>query len=401
MRPVITIVLAAALAGAFLSADLTYVHYKTYTDTDYHSFCALSDAWNCQTVAVSSTSVFLRLPVSLWGLLVYLAYLAAALLAWADLKKERRSGIRGLGVMACMAAGGIVASALLFYVSVAVIRSKCILCVGLYAINAAIFIALAGAAIVKKENPFRWVAVDARGILPSPRAVSGFVVLAAAAVALVVFYPRLYIDDINCNVTTPLPNHGHGTCNEEATYGPADAAVVITEFSDYQCPYCAMTHFTLRKAVDMYKGKVMLKHRHFPLDQACNPLLTRPFHKHACLAARAAVCAGKQSRFWEYNDLLWKNQEDLDRESITSLADSLGLDVGKFTSCLGDKATLELIRRDIQEATNTPFVQSGMVGTPIVYVGDSPHIGGITLSEVEKIINEQLARGAEKAVGGK
>jgi protein-disulfide isomerase len=266
-------------------------------------------------------------------------------------------------------------------------------------INAVIFITLAGAAIVKKQNPLRWVAVDARGILPSPRALSGFAVLAAAAVALVVFYPRLYIDDINCNVTTPLPNNGGGTCNEEATYGPADAPVVITEFSDYQCPYCAMTHFTLRKAVDMFEGKVMLKHRHFPLDQSCNPLLTRPFHKNACLAARAAVCAGKQSRFWEYNDLLWKNQKKLNRESVIDLAGSLGLDVGAFTSCLGDKATLELIRRDIEEATNTPFVQSGMVGTPIIYVGDSPHIGGISLSELEKMINQQLAREAEKAAG--
>jgi len=72
-RPLIVVILAAAVAGIFLSADLTYVHYKTFTDMDYQSFCALSDAWNCQIVAISEYSVFWKLPVSLWGFIEQIA----------------------------------------------------------------------------------------------------------------------------------------------------------------------------------------------------------------------------------------------------------------------------------------------------------------------------------------
>jgi len=395
LRSIIVVILAAAAAGLFLTADLTYVHYKTFTDADYHSICAISDAWNCQTVAVSKYSTIFRLPVSLWGLLVYLLYLYVTIMAWVDLKNERKGGIRGLGMIFCMAVIGLGLSGLLYYLSVAVIKSKCILCVGLYFINAVIFIAVVAYAAVKRESPLRWIGVDARGLLaPLRKPLAGPAVLAVAAGLLVVFYPGLYSNPVNCDVTSSPANSSERTCNEDATYGSAGAALIITEFSDYQCPYCAMTHFTLRKAVDSFDGKVMLKHRNFPLDDACNPLVPRPFHKNACLAAKAAVCAGKQNRFWEYNDLLWKNQKDLDKKSILDVAEKLELDPDKFKSCLDKKETMAHISQDIAEATNTPFVQSGMVGTPIIYVGDHPHIGGITYSEVEKIIREQLGKKA-------
>ena len=135
LRPFIVVILAASIAGLFLSTDLTYVHYKTFTDSDYHSICEISDAWNCQTVAISEYSVFFRLPVSLWGLIVYLAYLFFTILAWIDLRRERKGGVRGLGVIFCMAVAGLVLSGILYYVSAAIIQSKCIMCVGLYIIN--------------------------------------------------------------------------------------------------------------------------------------------------------------------------------------------------------------------------------------------------------------------------
>ena len=104
----------------------------------------------------------------------------------------------------------------------------------------------------------------------------------------------------------------------------------------------------------------------------------------------AAICAGKQRSFWEYNDLLYKNQHKLSEDKMLEFAGSLGLDTAKFGKCMKDKETLEIINNDIAEATNTPFVQSGMVGTPIMYIGDRPHIGGLTFNEARKMVEEQL-----------
>ena len=387
------LLLVAAAAGMAISTDLTYVHYRSFTDSSYQSFCSISEAWNCQVVAISKYSVFLRLPVSVWGFVIYLAYLFVAVVGLLDMKTRRAEGIRGLGAAAFMAVAGMAVTGTLLYIAVHFIQSKCILCVGLYIINSAIFLGAIITVAVEKANPLTWLAVDVKGFLMSAGypmwGAAGICVLAAL---LVVFYPRLYGEDFDCSFPQGRQHdESHQTCNEEATYGTTEPALVITEFSDYECPYCAATHFALRKVVDLYPEKVMLKHRHFPLDKSCNPLVKKPFHHNACRAAKAAVCAGKQRSFWEYNDLLYKNQRQLSMEKLLDFAGSLGLDTTKFKQCMEDKATLEIISNDIAEATNTPFVQSGMVGTPIMYIGDRPHIGGITFSEARKMVEEQLA----------
>lgn len=394
-RPFIVVILAAAVTGIFLSADLTYVHYKTFTDMDYQSFCALSDAWNCQTVAISEYSVFWKLPVSLWGFIVYLVYVFVTLITWVDFRKKRKDGARGLGIVFGMGVIGAVVSAILYYICYAIIQSKCILCVGLYIINAIIFLSVAVYAFYRKESPLKWILIDIRGILLKPGLpLYGLGAAAVVVMALEIFYPRLYIEHVNCEHYNS-PSDSSRTCDEEATYGSSSAVVMITEFSDYECPYCAYTHFTLRKAVDAFPGKVMLKHRHFPLDISCNPLLKRPFHRDACLAAKASVCAGKQSSFWKFNDLLWRNRKHLEKEDMLEYARKTDLDVGKFIKCLEHKSTLDEVKRDIKEAANTSFVQSGMVGTPIIYIGDHPHIGGIGYDELVKIIQEQIAANAK------
>ncbi|MFH1435934.1 MAG: vitamin K epoxide reductase family protein [Pseudomonadota bacterium] len=388
------LLLVAAAAGIAVSADLSYVHYKSLTDSSYQSFCAISEAWNCQVVAISKYSVFLRIPVSVWGFVIYLAYLFVAVVGLLDMKAKRAEGIRGLGASVLMAAAGLAVTGILFTVSAYVIQSKCILCVGLYIVNSAIFLGAVITVAVEKANPLKWLAVDVKGFLMSAGyPMWGAACICALAGMLVIFYPRLYGEDFDC----AFPQGGggrheesHQTCNEEATYGTTEPVLVITEFSDYECPYCAATHFALRKVVDLYPDKVMMKHRHFPLDKACNPLVKKPFHRNACLAAKAAVCAGKQRSFWEYNDLLYRNQHKLSEEKIHELAGSLGLDTAEFGKCMNEKSTLEIIDNDIAEATNTPFVQSGMVGTPIMYIGDRPHIGGLTFNEARKMVEEQL-----------
>ena len=389
------LLLVAAAAGIAISADLTYVHYKSFTDSSYQSFCAISEAWNCQVVAISKYSVFLRIPVSVWGFVIYLTYLFVAIVGLLDMKAGRAEGVRGLGAASFMAAMGMVVTGILFYIAAYVIQSKCILCVGLYIVNSVIFLGFVVTIAVEKANPLKWLAVDVKGFLLS----AGYPLWGAAgicvlAVVLVIFYPRLYGEDFDCSFPQGEQHDAsHQACNEEATYGTTDPVLIITEFSDYECPYCAATHFSLRKVVDLYPDKVMMKHRHFPLDKACNPLVKKPFHRNACRAAKAAVCAGKQRSFWEYNDLLYKNQRKLSMERLLEFADSLGFDTVEFKKCMKDEATLEIINNDIAEATNTPFVQSGMVGTPIMFIGDRPHIGGITFNEAKKMVEEQLESG--------
>ena len=62
--------------------------------------------------------------------------------------------------------------------------------------------------------------------------------------------------------------------------------------------------------MDTYKDKVRVVFKHNPL----------PFHKDAPLAAQAANAAGKQGKFWEMHDVLFKNQKKLKPENINAYA---------------------------------------------------------------------------------
>ena len=69
------------LAGLIVSLYLSYSHYRVYTDVGYKSFCAISKAINCDTVSQSAYSIFLGLPVPVWGIVGYIFFLLFMLFA--------------------------------------------------------------------------------------------------------------------------------------------------------------------------------------------------------------------------------------------------------------------------------------------------------------------------------
>ena len=79
--------------------------------------------------------------------------------------------------------------------------------------------------------------------------------------------------------------------------GPADAAVTIAVFDDYQWPYCARLEPLFQQVLDKYPDDVKLVVKHFPL----------PMHKYAQKAATAALAANDQGKFWEFHSKLFKN----------------------------------------------------------------------------------------------
>ena len=109
-----------------------------------------------------------------------------------------------------------------------------------------------------------------------------------------------------------------------ALRGPAEAPVKIIEFADFQCPYCAQLNGTLAKLQNDFPGKVAVAFRNFPLKG----------HAEAVPAAENAACAAEQGKFWEMHDLLFGNQERLDRQNGIAFATRLGLDSSAFLECL-------------------------------------------------------------------
>lgn len=135
--------------------------------------------------------------------------------------------------------------------------------------------------------------------------------------------------------------------------GDVAAPVTIVEWADFQCPFCAMAAPVLHKVVEANPGRVRLVFKHFPLSG----------HEHAETAARAAVAAQKQGKFWEMHHALFSNQQNLDEKLIEKLAAEVGLDVKQFNADRRSEAVVDQVAADRKQAERL-----GLKGTPMIYV---------------------------------
>jgi protein-disulfide isomerase len=178
------------------------------------------------------------------------------------------------------------------------------------------------------------------------------------------------------NLKIDLPQPRIQVAAEGPTRGPKDAPITIVEFSDFECPYCGAAHDTVEQVMSSYAGKVRLVYRQFPLS----------FHPHAAKAAEASLCAADQGKFWEYHDVLFKNQKKLDPTDLKAYAGEVGLDGQKFGQCLesGDK-------KKTVDADQQAGLAAGVGGTPAFFINGIFLNGAVPVDEFKKIIDVELA----------
>ncbi|MEQ1948563.1 MAG: thioredoxin domain-containing protein [Bryobacteraceae bacterium] len=160
-------------------------------------------------------------------------------------------------------------------------------------------------------------------------------------------------------------------------------AVTIIEFGDFQCPYCQRVQGTLTNLLKQYDGKVRLTFRDFPL---------RGIHPQAQISAEAARCAGEQGKFWEFHDLLYQNQNNLNIATFVKLASNLQMNTGQFADCLDSGKYQAQIDEDVRAAEAI-----GIDGTPAFFINGVQLSGAQPASAFEKVIEQELtAKSREK-----
>lgn len=136
--------------------------------------------------------------------------------------------------------------------------------------------------------------------------------------------------------------------------GPATAPVTIVMFSDFQCPACSATHPILEKAIAEYPGKIHFVVRYYPLTTV---------HEHALHAAYAAAAANAQGKFFDYIDVLYKNQNALDDDSLRRYASNLGLNAKQFDLDFKSAKTIAEVQTDVADGN-----AYDLPGTPSIFV---------------------------------
>lgn len=169
--------------------------------------------------------------------------------------------------------------------------------------------------------------------------------------------------------------------------GNPDAKLTLIEFADFQCPFCKKffdegQEQLLKNYIDT--GKVRLIHLDFPFlgEESTN-------------AAIAARCAQSQGKFWEYHDLLYKNQKgenlgEFSRTNLVNFASQLKLDKQTFSACLNDVNVKNKVNDSSDFAT-----KYGVKATPTFFIQDQIVVGGLK-TKVFSVIDEVLSSGATK-----
>jgi len=162
--------------------------------------------------------------------------------------------------------------------------------------------------------------------------------------------------------------------------GSPTAPVVITEFSDFQCPSCRAVEPVLKQVLAAYPTQVKLVYVNYPL----------PMHHFAEQAAVAALCANEQGKFWDYHDRLFDRQPDWAgsadvRPLFHGYAVDLGLDHNRFDACIAGGRLLPFLRADIDRGTALKIE-----GTPTLFVNEQRAATGAVFEDLKRMIDEAL-----------
>ncbi|MDY6940639.1 MAG: thioredoxin domain-containing protein [Cyanobacteriota bacterium] len=169
------------------------------------------------------------------------------------------------------------------------------------------------------------------------------------------------------------------TIEASPTKGAAEQNIVLIEFSDFQCPYCARAHTTIDEFMAKYGDVVTLTYKHLPLTS---------IHPEALPAAKAAWAAGEQGKFWEYRSALFERQNELGDALYVAIAEELDLDTQKFNSDRQSSTAETAISKDLELAE-----QLGLTGTPVFFLNEETLTGAVELAQLEAALERVRGEG--------
>jgi protein-disulfide isomerase len=165
--------------------------------------------------------------------------------------------------------------------------------------------------------------------------------------------------------------------DDDPSTGKPDAPVTVVMFTDFQCPACSRTHPVLKKALSVYGDKIRFVVRDYPLEK---------IHENSFNAALAANAARAQGKFAEYTEILYRNQQALDKASLIKYAAELGLNVKQFELDFSDAKTAAEVRKD--QADGKSY---GIAGTPAIFV-NGVKVQRLSLMGFRSAVDRALAK---------
>jgi protein-disulfide isomerase len=162
--------------------------------------------------------------------------------------------------------------------------------------------------------------------------------------------------------------------------GSADAPVEITEYADYQCPFC-QTFATIQMPTIEERlirtGRLRWRYRDFPLQQ----------HSFSRLAAHSAACADEQGKYWEQHQRIYDGQSEWASlgdagPKFREYAQANGLDLKRYDECMASHKYAGRIQASYEEGTRL-----GVSSTPTLLVGNRLYQGRLDSDAIRRLVD--------------
>jgi uncharacterized membrane protein/protein-disulfide isomerase len=390
---------AGICAVAGLSAMLwaAYVHHRLLFDPRYASFCDINSTVSCSEVLLSRYSTAYGVPIAIYGAIWFagiLVLLGAA--TWGG--ESLRENVPGY--IFALSTAGLAIVLYLAYVSFAVLKVYCPLCLTADAAVVGLFIVSGAATSFPMTTLPKRLLRDVKTSFVTPMAIAVivlFLIGAGSAVALFA-HESAIAEDTSAAAVAQLASADRRS-EFERWYAaqprvplivPNEGAkVLIVDFSDFQCPYCRQAYVALKPIIDKYNSvvpnTVRLVLKDFPLDSKCNGSVQNGGpHPFACEAAVAVRLAKAKGREQALEDYLFANQQDFSSENIRKWAREIG-QVTDFDAKY--PATIEQVKGDIA------FGHTLEVGaTPTMFINGVKVAGVLAPQYLDQAIAIELQR---------
>ncbi len=381
-----TIVIIVAILGVLNALKLTQVYLNAnFIPEAAPSFCSISETIDCDGVAKTAYSAYFGIPLAIYGLGFYLAILFFAFmdrlkkikpLKFLEVFKNPNSYIFSLSVLA------VIGSIALAYISSHVIYKICLLCYFTYLLNILLFVFSK-----QDKSMLEHIKISVNDLIsalkdPFYRSLA----MTLAFMAFIVLYttntygflaPQTPKSKFQKEFKMFKKNNYKVKGN---ILGDPRGRVILHEYTDFQCPFCAVSNSMVHKLANDLDN-ILIIHHDFPLDKDCNKIMKNQGHKNSCLFAKYSKAAKLQGKYWDFNSALFDQNEHLTEEKVLQIAESIGLDVKKLKTDAYSQKIKDNLQHDINKAAD-----QGLEATPSYRLGIKFYEGLMSYPDLKTLV---------------
>ena len=385
-----------SLIGLALSIELCIVFYNAnFAVNAAPSICAINDAFDCDSVAKTQYSQFLGVPLSLWGVCLYLFFLFMTyvdkiqnvkFLGFLKVFKNPASYIFVIGIFS------FIISMILGCISILKINSVCIFCFMTYFVNLLIGLTAkewGSGPLFEIKNSIN----DFVEAIKVPRYAFWFsmVVLLAASILTYTSVSNVLSPQMIKKQLWSKSFNNYSKYTDGNVMGPKDAQLVIHEYIDFNCQACFMANLYMHRIIAEFDNVKVVQHV-LPLEKSCNHNMRHDGHKNSCIKAKYALAAAKQNMYWQMSDVLFLDSPN-DEKEIIEQARLLEFDIKKLKEDAHSDVVSEEIKNSILDADSKEIN-----ATPTIYIGIKKQLGVGSYPDLKQVVIQQ--GGKEKANHG-